>query len=106
MGRAQGVSAEKIEALVDWRASDLFDAKERLVLEYAEAMTATPAAVADELFAKLRGHFSEAQMVELTAAIAWENYRARFNRAFAIESDGFSEATVCLLPERGEPAKT
>ena len=63
-------------------------------------MTQAPVEVPDELFAALRQHFNEAQMVELTAAIAWENYRARFNHAFGVEAQGFSEGAYCPMPER------
>jgi len=56
--------------------------------------------VPEALFARLREHFAEAQLVELTAAIAWENYRARFDHAFGIEAQGFSEGAYCVLPER------
>jgi alkylhydroperoxidase family enzyme len=63
------------------------------------ALTRTPAAVDDRLFGELRTAFSEAQLVELTTAIAWENYRARFNRTFAIGSEGFSQGAFCPLPE-------
>jgi len=63
-------------------------------------MTQAPVEVSDELFAALRQHFNEAQLVELTAAIAWENYRARFNHAFGVEAQGFSEGAYCPLPER------
>ncbi len=52
------------------------------------------------MFAALRRDINEAQLVELTAAIAWENYRARFDHAFGIESQGFSKAAYCPLPER------
>jgi len=61
-------------------------------------MTHTPVEVPDALFQRLRGQFSEAQMVELTATIAWENYRARFDHAFGIEAEGFSEGAYCALP--------
>jgi hypothetical protein len=67
------------------------------VLDYAEAMTLTPVEVPDELFAALRQHFNEAQLVELTAAIAWENHRGRFNHAFGIEAQGFSKGAYCPL---------
>ena len=60
----------------------------------------TPVEVPDALFDALRHHFNEAQLVELTAAIAWENYRARFDHTFGIESQGFSEGAYCPLPER------
>jgi alkylhydroperoxidase family enzyme len=63
-------------------------------------MTQTPVGVPDELFNALKQHFSDSQMVELTAAIAWENYRARFNHAMGIEAQGFSEGAYCPMPER------
>jgi alkylhydroperoxidase family enzyme len=70
------------------------------VLDYSVAMTQTPVDVPDEVFDRLQQHFNEPQMVELTAMIAWENYRARFNHAFGIEAQGFSENAYCPLPER------
>ncbi len=69
------------------------------MLDYAVAMTRTPVEVPESLFAALRTAFNDAQLVELTAEIAWENYRARFNHAFAIESQGFHEGAFCPLPE-------
>ncbi len=70
------------------------------MLDYSVAMTQTPVEISDGLFAALRANFNEAQMVELTATIAWENYRARFNHAFGVEAQGFSEGAYCPLPER------
>ena len=61
-------------------------------------MSRTPASVDDELFAALRREFSEPQLVELATAIAWENYRARFNRAFGVLAEGFSQGAFCPLP--------
>ena len=55
-------------------------------------MTITGQKVTDELFAEARRHFSEAQMVELAAAIALENFRSKFNAALGVEGQGF-----CLL---------
>ncbi len=71
------------------------------MLDYAVQMTRTPVDVSDDLFEALRAEFDEGQLVELSAAIAWENWRARFNHAFGVESQGFSEGAVCALPERG-----
>ena len=71
---------------------------EKLVLEYATLMTRTPVEVPDALFAELHEGLKEAQMVELTATIAWENYRARFDHAFGIEGEGFSAGAFCALP--------
>ena len=92
-----GASDDKIRQVPSWRESTLFSELERTALEYAERMTITGEKVTDDLWSRLRGHFSEAQMVELTAAIAWENFRARFNRGFDIESQQFSEGTVCQV---------
>jgi alkylhydroperoxidase family enzyme len=71
-----------------WRDSDLFSPAERAALALAEAMTVTPADIADALFAELRDHYSEEQIVELAATVGLENYRARINRVFLIESEG------------------
>lgn len=100
VGRKLGVSDDQVAALRDWRASTLFSPDERLVLEAADAMTATPAIVSDDLFARLRARFGEPQLVELAATVAWENYRARFNRMFDVEAEGYSEGAVCALPAR------
>ena len=100
VGRAAGVTEEQLRDLPRYRESTAFTPLERTVLDYAVAMTATPVVVPDALFAELRRHFDEEQMVELTAGIAWENYRARFDHAFGIEAQGFSEGAFCVLPER------
>ena len=98
MGRTQGISEEQVLGLAEFESSPAFTELEKLVLRYAVAMTETPVEVPDELFAELRKHFSPKQMVELTSAIAWENYRARFDHAFGIEAEGFSAGAVCALP--------
>lgn len=77
--------------LLDYETSDAFHEQERLVLRLASRMTASPARIEDTLFAALRQQFSEAQLVELASVIAMENYRARFNRVFGIESQGFND---------------
>jgi alkylhydroperoxidase family enzyme len=69
--------------------SDLFSSDEKLVLELADAITVTPAKVSQELRERLQKRFSTPQLVELAAAIAWENYRARSNRVFGFGSEGF-----------------
>ena len=66
--------------------SPLFDPRENVALEYADAVTATGTTASDELFGRLREHFNEEEVVELTAIIAWENASARFNRALGIAS--------------------
>ena len=82
------------------RNSELFTELEKLVLEYADGITETPVEVPDALFAKLREKFTDAQLVELTATVAWENYRARFDHAFGVEAEGFTKGSYCALPAR------
>ncbi len=84
-----GAGEEKIRQVPAWRASRLFSDTERAALEYAEQVTITGEKVSDELWARLRRHFSEAQMVELTAAVALENFRSKFNVPLGVESQGF-----------------
>ncbi len=86
---------ERLAEVTTWRDSTLFSDAERVALEYAERMTITGQNVDDALFARLKQHYSEAQIVELSAAIALENFRSKFNPALGIEAQGF-----CLLPQR------
>jgi alkylhydroperoxidase family enzyme len=86
VGSALGISAEKIEALNDYRNSPLYNDEERLTLEYADRMTITGEEVSDELFSKLRQFYTDDQLVELTAIIAWENASSKFNRALRVQS--------------------
>jgi alkylhydroperoxidase family enzyme len=88
-----GADEDKIRQVPTWRDSRLFSPLERDALEYAERMTITGETVTDELWARLRGHFSEAQLVELTAAVALENFRSKFNVPLGIEAQGF-----CVIP--------
>jgi len=97
VSRKLGISDEEIFDLAAFRASAQFSGPERTALEYAEEMTRTPVEVSDELFARMRAHFSEEQIVELTASIAYENFRARFDHALGIGSDGLY---VCALPAK------
>jgi alkylhydroperoxidase family enzyme len=89
-----GAEEEKIREVPGWRKSGRFSDTERTALEYAEAMTITGERVSDELFARLRSLFDDAQIVELTAAVALENFRSKFNVPLGIESQGF-----CVLPK-------
>ena len=86
MSSELGVSDEKILALDEYAASPLYEEKERVALEYAERMTKTDQDVDDELFSRLRLFFDEDALVELTAAIAWENSSSKFNRALRVPS--------------------
>ncbi len=84
------MTKEEVLALRQFEDSDRFTNLEKTVLRYADGMTDTPVSVSDELFERLEDAFSEKQMVELTASIALENFSARFNHAFGIESQDLS----------------
>ena len=86
MSSELGVSDEKILALDEYATSPLYEEKERVALEYAERMTKTGHDVDDELFSRLHQFFEEDALVELTAAIAWENASSKFNRALRVPS--------------------
>ena len=87
---------EKLAEVTTWRESKLFSEAERLALEYAERITYTDQKVDDALVDQLKKHFTDAQIVELTAAIAMENFRSKFNPPLGIEAQGF-----CMVPPKG-----
>jgi alkylhydroperoxidase family enzyme len=99
VGRKAGITEAQLPDLACFETSSAFNRAEKLALRLTVALTRTPAAVDDLLFAELRAECSEPQLVELATAIAWENYRARFNRTFGILAEGFSEGAFCPLPE-------
>ncbi len=95
-----GIPAEDLRELSRWRDSEHFGELDRIVLEYAEAMTRIPVEVSDECFERLRERFDERQIVELTMAIGAENLYSRTNWALGIEGEGFSEGMYCVPPDR------
>ena len=86
-------SIEKVEALEHWKESDLFDGKEKIALEYAEAITYSDRQVNDELFARVKAAFDEDAIIELTGLIAFQNLSSKFNSALDIPAQGF-----CKIP--------
>jgi alkylhydroperoxidase family enzyme len=95
-----GVTEEQLRDLPVYRDSAHFDERERLAIDLAVAMAGTPVDVPSELTADLRRYLTEGELVELAAAIAWENWRARFNRVFGVRPAGFmAEGAFCALPE-------
>ena len=94
---------DKAREVPRWRESGAFTPLERDVLAYAEAMTATPPAVTDEMVAHLLEQLGEAALVELTAVVAFANFSTRPNIALGIESDGF--AAACGLKPLAQPTR-
>jgi 4-carboxymuconolactone decarboxylase len=96
---AEGIPEEDLRALPHYADSDRFSTLDRLVLDYATAMTRTPVEVSDDLVARLRGELGDAAVVEITTMIALENLRARFNWALGIGSQDFTAGSFCVRPE-------
>ena len=96
-GMQQGVDPHKVRAVSEWRTSALFDDRERAVLEYAEAATATPVVIPDDLAERLHRHFGDDELVELVSWVALENLRSRFNAGLGLHSQGFS--AECAVPD-------
>jgi AhpD family alkylhydroperoxidase len=99
LGRKAGVTDEQLRDFHQYRTSAAYSPVEKVVMEYAEELTRERVDVPDELYARLREHFDDAQLVELTAAITIENFRARFNNGLGIEPAGFSEGLYCPMPD-------
>ena len=102
IARGLGFSDEELLALSNYRHASCFSDVEKLILDYATAITRTPVDVSDELFEALRAHFATAQLVALTHIVTLGNLRARFNLALAIGSSGLSQGMVCALPDAGD----
>lgn len=92
----RGQDPAKVRDVARWRESDAYNETERAVLEYAEAASAAPVSVSDELVGRLHEHLSDEQIVELAAWVALENYRSRFNAGLGLRSQGFSDS--CRVP--------
>lgn len=96
VSRKAGITEEQLVDLSRFESSAHFNDEEKLVLRLVLSLTRTPSDVCDELYQELRRHFSQRELVELNTAICWGNYRARFNRTFAVEAEGFQMA--CSVP--------
>jgi alkylhydroperoxidase family enzyme len=94
VGGKAGLSREKIEAALGIKEADTLSERERVALEYADRVSATPVDVPDEFFTRLRTLFSEREIVELTAHIAHENYNAKSNRPLRVDANDFCEVPV------------
>jgi AhpD family alkylhydroperoxidase len=99
LARGVGITEQQLRDLPRHRESEHFTAVEKAVLDYTVAMTRTPVEIDEDLFARLREHFDERAITQLTAAIAWENFRGRFNHALGIGAQGFSDGAFCAVPE-------
>jgi len=88
-GLKRGLSEEQFAALEHFETSALFDARQKAALAYAEAMTRTDAGVDDRLMQRLKSHFDDDSIIELTALIAFQNMSSKFNAALDVAPQGF-----------------
>lgn len=98
MGRASGLTEREISDIARYETSDTYGDLDRLVLQLATAMSRTPAEVPDDLRTTLVEQLGSAAFAEVVASVAWENHRARLNRALDVRPAGFSDGAVCALP--------
>lgn len=103
LARTEGIPEEKLQALLTYADSSVLTDDEKLVVELAAAISASPALVPDDLRGRLEARFSRSQIAELAAEVAWENQRARLNQALGVRPSGFSDGAFCLVPEAATP---
>ncbi len=91
-------SLDKVQTVENWRESDIFSEREKVALEYAEAITFTDKQVTEALIEELRSHFDDDSIVELTALIAFQNLSSKFNSALDLPAQGF--CSIPFVPEK------
>lgn len=96
--RMDGLDIDRLKEIGSYETSDKFSADDRMVIAYADAMTATPGTVTDEQVAELVTRFGHEGVVELTYQIGLENQRARTYAALGIVDQGFSSGDACRVP--------
>lgn len=99
-----GIGERDLLDLARYQESELFTAREKLAIEFAEAVTATPHALTDSLSEQLYAVFTKVEIVELAAEVAWENHRARLNQALGVRPMGFSDDAFCMRSDH-EPGE-
>lgn len=104
VSQASGIDDAQIVNINAYETHPSFSELDRLCLRFADALTATPSHVPEELFRALEARLDRAQLVELSSAIAWENYRARFNHAFGAESENLASVCPMLPPKTSSKA--
>ena len=100
MSRAIGIAEEDLAELARYAESDRFSPLEKAALDLAVAMSDRRVEVSDGLRERLLAELAPGQLAELASAIAWENHRARLNRALGVGEMGFADGGFCVLPER------
>jgi alkylhydroperoxidase family enzyme len=90
VGAKQGIPVDKLDALSDYSTSERFTARDRAALAYAEAIVREDREVTDACVARLREHFSEGEVVELTFIVGYQTFASKFAKAFRLSPQGFA----------------
>ena len=90
VGARVGIPREKLDELLRHRQSDRFTPREKAALDYSEAITREDQEVTDACVARLREHFSEAEVVELTFIVGYQTFASKFAKAFRLAPQGFA----------------
>jgi alkylhydroperoxidase family enzyme len=92
VGARAGIPNEKLDDVLRYRQSDRFTPREQAALEYAERITRDDLEVTDKCMTRLRGHFSEAEVVELTFIVGFQTFASKFAKAFNLGPQGYARA--------------
>jgi alkylhydroperoxidase family enzyme len=90
VGVKVGISEATLAALDEYRTSPAFTERERVALEFCEQVTRDDLAVSDPCFARLREHFSEAEVLDVVAVVGYQIFASKFAKAFALAPQGFA----------------
>ncbi|RZS29647.1 AhpD family alkylhydroperoxidase [Herbihabitans rhizosphaerae] len=98
-----GLDIDRLKNIDDYQDSPSYTEQEKLAISYADAMTASPVTVTDELVKRLRDEFGDDGVIELSYQIGLENMRARLNSALDITDQGFTSGDACRVPVPSDP---
>ena len=90
VGVKAGISEARLTALDSYADDPAFSARERAALEFAERLVRDDGPVSDECFGRLREHFTEAEIVELTFIVGYQTFASQFAKAFQLQPQGFA----------------
>ena len=104
VGVKAGIPEETLAALTSYKESPHFTERDKAALEYAEQVTRDDREVSDECFSRLRQHFSQPEIVELTFIIGYQTFASKFAKAFHLAPQGFSQPDPQGRPEQAVAA--
>ncbi|HEU4439539.1 MAG TPA: hypothetical protein VFT36_09815 [Methylomirabilota bacterium] len=104
VGVRKGVPAEQLRDVLTFETSPFFDERERAALAFAEQITRADRDVSEECLARVRTHFTEAEIVELTFIVGYQTFASKFAKAWRLPPQGFSEGAGMMGEDGGRVA--